>query len=455
MNFEKAYLLGFILGGGKIINNKLIITLPYNSWGSAFRNPVIAGKISQDIVNYLNPVFRNEYGVQIAYNAAPEWRITVNEIPEDLKRDLRNAGFETSGELRTNSKINGVLTWTNENWKKHFIAGLADSIGSVAPSHRRFSSEYQIVSFEFKGQNYTLVYQICNLLRGLNCHADQILWNHPNQHVGENPYYKQWNKGFKLRILLDHYVSQNSFLFRAKKAQTQTNIDLQSRSTSPPVKCPDRRLIIDECKVVHPAENSGELPENIRGLHFIHSKHICAVMGCKYAPYDLLKEKLKEIEKYISSFPIIVKGTKSELEKLIRSDDLMAKRRYKTTRMKLKDVYRLYAEDNKALLFGNSKNAGYPVKYVLQGVNYIMAAKKGEVKGKRALGNFETRIISGIEKKEVILLKVPDKMTPLILVDSEYSAIIGPVNPDVYKKLVTRIDDLRVHIREIRESDLT
>ena len=60
-------------------------------------------------------------------------------------------GIACEGELRGTADISQVvLELVDDNLKRRFIAGLADTIGSMAKSQRRFTDEHQIISFEIK-----------------------------------------------------------------------------------------------------------------------------------------------------------------------------------------------------------------------------------------------------------------------------------------------------------------
>jgi hypothetical protein len=133
----------------------------------------------------------------------------------ELKNDLSKYGISCDGEVRVNADIKKVCTdLVDDNLKRRFIAGLADSIGSMAKSQRRFTNDNQILSFEIKGFNFNFVCDLCHLLHKINCIPDQVNWNHPNIHCTNDPYYTKWTKGFKLRILLDQYAQFGAFAFR-------------------------------------------------------------------------------------------------------------------------------------------------------------------------------------------------------------------------------------------------
>lgn len=192
MNTDKAYLLGLTVGGGCFSsdNRSFFIRLPYRQWGEVAQNPTRAGMIANDILRVVKPLMSVEYGLEVSYIAGKDWRIVCHGDPSALIADLRSFQIEPTSCLHKTADLRLLLTaLIDTNMKKRFIAGVADTIGSMAPSHRRFTDDVQIISFEISGFNYRYVCQLCNLLYQLGCPPDQILWQHPNLPCGSDAYY--------------------------------------------------------------------------------------------------------------------------------------------------------------------------------------------------------------------------------------------------------------------------
>ena len=197
-NTDKAYLLGLLVGGGIIHGRSMQIVLPYKNWGDLKINPTRGGGIAQDIVKRLDPLWNSTYGMSVYYSIASDWKISSDNISDDLRADLKELGLPVEGEYRTIANIDKLISNLDTyEKKKYFLAGLIDTVGSLAPSHRRFTEQFQIVSFEFKDRNFDLVKSVINLLISLSCTPDQVLWNHPNQHSSIDRYYKNWKRGLK------------------------------------------------------------------------------------------------------------------------------------------------------------------------------------------------------------------------------------------------------------------
>ena len=459
MDTDKAYLLGLIIGGGKFGNggNTFSIKLPYKKWGSYKENPQRAGEISKDILKQVGAMFRAIYKVTVQYETTESgaWTILIEGDITDLKIDLSNYGVQCYGEIRGNADIELIINdLVDDNLKRRFIAGLADTIGSMADSHRRFSEEHQIISFEIKGYNFKFVCDLCRLLYSIKCIPDQINWNHPNIHCTRDPYYKQWQKGFKLRVLLDQYSRFGAFMFRTKKESANNNLKRQKESHKAG-SCETRDMHFTP-STVHPAENAENLPDIIRGGHYIHFRHFCTVLGCEHAPYCKIKEQFKNIGKLINPFPILHKDSLQEINNLIQNNPLLANRNYTLCKIHIKNLFDMYKLNKSKLLYGNSDDSGYPIEIILQAVAYVIA-NDNELFGKRTSSYMEL-IEKHLEENgsSQISLQKPDLLTPLIISANNRGALVGAFNPSVYEKLVTIAQDnnFKLLVRQITEQDL-
>lgn len=459
MDTDKAYLLGLIIGGGVFGNAEDVfsIRLPYKKWGSYLENPQRAGEIAGDILRKVGQMFRAVYNLSVQYETTPggTWTILCEGDTTTVKDDLTHYGISCEGEIRGNADISQVvLDLVDDNLKRRFIAGLADTIGSMAKSQRRFTNEHQILSLEIKGYNFKFVCELCRLLYSINCIPDQINWNHPNIHCTNDPYYAQWNKGFKLRILLDQYAKFGAFAFRTKAETSNENRRLQ-RETHTAEICETRDIHVTP-STVHPAENDIRLPETIRGGHYIHFRHFCAVMGCEHAPYCKIKEQFDNIGELINPFPILHKNTYVQVEELIQADSLMAQRDYSIVNANVASLLDEYNNDRTALLYGNSSNSGYPISEVLQAVAYVIA-DDDELTGKRPKGYAQIVERHSTSNPDLCVeIRKPDLLTPLVIVGNGRGALIGAKNPSVYNRLVTISPDneYKLLVRQITEEDL-
>ena len=459
MDTDKAYLLGLIIGGGVFGNAEDVfrIRLPYKKWGSYLENPQRAGEIAGDILRKVGQMFRAVYNLSVQYETTPGWNWTIlcEGDTTAVKNDLTHYGIACEGELRGAANIGQLVAeLVDDNLKRRFIAGLADTIGSMAKSQRRFTDEHQIISFEIKGYNFKFVCDLCRLLYSINCIPDQVNWNHPNIHCTSDSYYAQWNKGFKLRILLDQYAQFGAFAFRTKAETSNENRRLQ-RETHTAERCETRDMHFTP-STVHPAENDARLPETIRGGHYIHFRHFCAVMGCEHAPYCKIMEQFSHIGELINPFPILHKDEYIQIENIIQADPLLANRNYTELDVNVASLLQRYLENKAALLYGTTLSNGYPIAEILQAVAYVIA-DDDELSGKRPKGYLQ--IIERHSTDDVSLsveMRKPDLLTPLVIVGNGRGALIGARNPNVYKHLVTISPDneYKLLVRQITEEDL-
>lgn len=460
MDTDKAYLFGFIIGGGVFGNaeDRLRIRLPYKQWGSYKSNPERVSEITRDIMNVINPLFRNIYNINAYFEAAESglWDVLCDGDLSELIADLESYGICCKGDLRTHVTISALVkSLVDDNLKRRFIAGVADTIGSTNPNHRRFTNEVQIISFELKGFNFSFVCELCRLLYSINCLPDQVLWNHPNFHCTNNPYYGRWNKGFKLRVQVDQFDEFGAVAFRTKAKSLKENRKMQ-QGTHDATPCPER-VVRASKSCVHPAENDSRLPEIIRGGHYLHNRHVCAVLGCEHAPYRAVKSLFSNIGSLIMPFPILCKDSITNIETIIATDNLLSRRNYTINNFRVKFFYEKFVSDCNSLLFGNNIDTGYSIAEIMKGIAYIIADNQ-ELNGKRPKGNYKQFIENHLRTNPnlSIEVRIPDLLTPLVIIGNERGVLVGANNPKVYKQLVSISpeNDYKLCIRPIEEKDL-
>lgn len=462
MDTDRAYLLGLIIGGGIFGNSEDVfrIHLPYRQWGSYVSNPQRAGQIAKDVLRVVSPLFRSIYGLVISYDTSVggEWNILCEGDLSPLKNELQEYGISCDGEVRKTANIDSVIPLLiDDNLKRRFIAGLADTIGSTTPSHRRFSDDIQILSFEINGFRYDFVCQLCRLLHSVQCFPDQVLWNHPNFHSGNNPYYSAWKKGFKLRVKLDQYARFGAFAFRTKAESARENMGRESRANNAEP-CEQRRISVTP-SCVHNDENYVLLPPEIRGGHYLHNKHVCAVLGCSHAPYDRVEEIIANAGHYVNPFPILCKGTEEEIREIVQSNSIYSNRNYTESELDIETVYQMFKNNSQAGLFSRG-TASYPINFIMQAIAFLLAGHYGLLNGLRVKGSQKDIFNTYLRTKDTdtvsVKLCLPEIATPLILKSGGLAVMVGPENPLVYQRLVSRdnVNRYKIIVRPITEEDL-
>ncbi|GFH95395.1 hypothetical protein IMSAGC003_01938 [Lachnospiraceae bacterium] len=459
MNTDKAYILGLIIGGGIWGNAEDVfkIRLPFKQWGSYEANPKRAGEISRDVMKLVSPMFRVIYGISVSYDTSVSgvWNILCEGDMSTLRSELEGYGIWCEGEIRKHANISKIVPeLVDDNLKRRFIAGLADTIGSTKRSHRRFNDDKQMVSFEISGFEFDFVCSLCKLLHSIGCYPDQILWNHPNFHCGSNPYDKRWKKGFKLRVYLDQYEKFGAFAFTSKVLSARENKKLEAEENVA-IPCDEREIKLPSVTCVHCDEDSPLLPDVIRGGHYLHNRHVCAVLSCDHAPYGEVNKLLANAQYCINPFPVLVKGRISEIQTILASAPIYQNRTYRTVSVKIAD---LYGSSETDLLYSNGLGAGYPMNKVILALAYLIAAVTNQLNGLRPKGSKDTIIIEYLKSHpdaEVFIMR-PDLFTPIVIQMGVYAALVGPNNPKVYKKLIQKCPDnpYKIKVRAITEADL-
>lgn len=381
------------------------------------------------------------------------WQIS-GTVTTELLSDLTTLGLKR-GNFRETSDIEILQASLNNTEKiKRFIAGLTDTVGSLAPSHRHRTQNLQVISYEFTSKNFVLVSQITNLFIKINCFPNQILWNHPNFHSGTNRYYRSWKKGFKIRITLTDYMLAGSFVSEAKKLSATQNLALQNQVEA---RESTETVRINGRSSLHIDESNQWLPENIRGKHFVHQAHMNYFLGVPITAEALnyLKRKLQNPGALISPFTILSKGTKAEIDAIIDAEDYLKQSTFSEVAI---PTEKLKLDTDERYVFGKSEDDGFPITQVIHAITYVALAqqRQGGVKGKRVMGNLQTsyaNIADKLPELGVKLLK-PDRGTCLIVQTKDYAALVGYTNDDFNNTLVSinhETLDLKIREPEFKE----
>jgi hypothetical protein len=319
MNHKKAYLIGLLVGGGKIDKNAFVIDLPFNKWGMEVKR---MSSIATEILTKLQQYFIETYQITIGYDIGnTKWVIRpVGDCDITLiLNDLRDLGLPYSGFLLNNADLAIVKQKLKGVAVEHFLSGIFDTRASLAASHRRFVSDAPVVSIEIPGstRNFKFVVQLCGWLTDLGSVTDQILYNHPSQHASSDPFYKGWQKGFKIRFLVKSFLAQHSFVLQAK---TLDVVDIEhSQQKTEQVPCYLRKLQTPSTVAIHESQDAKELPIEVRNKVFFHYLHFCAVLDCPHAPKQEIEIALKKYKEHILFFPKMSKGTFIEMEPIFKN----------------------------------------------------------------------------------------------------------------------------------------
>ncbi len=307
INHTKAYILGLLVGGGKIDKHTFIIDLPFKKWGmDTSRMNVIATDILTRICNYFNSTYHFNVTYEIGNS---KWLIKPIDGSDfsEIIEDLNYLGLPSGGFLLAKANLTKAKTLLKGIQVESFLSGIFDARASLTLSHRRFSDEAPVVSIEIPGstKNFLFVVQLCSWLTELGSITDQILYNHPNQHSSSDPNYKGWKKGFKIRFLVKSFLTKHSFALQAKANDVTNNKKTQKKEEQTPYYL--MKLGKPSAVSVHIDQNSNELPIEVRNKLFFHYHHFCALLNCPFAPVEEIKKLVKNSKEYITFFPRLAK----------------------------------------------------------------------------------------------------------------------------------------------------
>jgi hypothetical protein len=438
INHIKAYILGLLVGGGKIDEKTFVIDLPFKKWGT---EPKRMNIIATDILTKICHYFNSSYSFNVTYEIGNgKWLIMPIENSDisSLKEDLEYLGLPNGGFLLSTvnlstakEKLTGINTVS-------FLSGIFDTRASLTLSHRRFTDNAPVVSIEIPGstRNFHFVVQLCAWLTDLGSTTDQILFNHPNQHSASDPDYKGWKKGFKIRFLVRSFLTQYSFALQAKSIDV-TQIE-KNQTKEEQIPCILRKLRTPSPVSVQTDQNSEELPIEVRNKLFFHYHHFCAVLGCPYAPVKEIEKLVKDKNRYINFFPRLSKGTKKELLKKFKEiqSDYFSELEITTHKAK---VSKLIEEDDFKSFTG-----------IDQGIAYLFAET---LKGKRHTGSMDE--IINLHTEDILILKTIGNTldSPLLVINpmNERAFICSFVSNSLNQQLINtkiKVENLTVKLKK-------
>jgi hypothetical protein len=433
---EKAYILGLLVAGGEFSDSKFSILFPFDQWAT---DPRRQNEISTHILTKMRQTFKNAYGVDIEFSlgAKNKWTLTpigsMKKIAlgvSAIRNDLTKLGLPDQGIILESVDLSKVRNELSDAAGIRFIAGICDVRASLTESHRHRVDTTPIVSIEVpaRTKNFAFIVQLCSWMTSVGVATDQILYNHPSLQSADDPYYASWKKGFKIRIRADSFVKKLSFAistkgFDAQRLALSADVAKQEPCISRKVKAGHRSI--------HSELSSKDLPESVRGQVFLHYHHICAALGCPFAPVGEIQSMVNEYEQFVSVFPLLCKGgiksTKQIYDKLVKdffSIGIISK-------------YKMNAE----LVIEKFSDSAYIE--LKNGLAFLLAP---ELKGKRPLGSQSSNLeFASEEVLDIVQIdsQIFGKNAPVFISNKNnnraiiISSIQGQANIDALKSVVT------------------
>jgi hypothetical protein len=437
LNHIKAYIVGLLVGGGRVDANTFIIDMPYKKWGAEPRRMNI---IATDILTKINHYFYANYNFNITYEISNNGWLIKPIAGADISpivTDLHNLGLPIGDFLLNKVDLSvAKQTLTGINVES-FLSGIFDTRASLTLSHRRFTNHAPIVSVEIPGstENFKFVVQLCSWLTDLGSITDQILYNHPNQHASSDPDYKGWKKGFKIRFLVKSFLTKHSFALQAKSIDI-TKIEKKQKKDEQ-IPCYLRKLHKPSPVTIHSDQNSNELPIEVRSKIFFHYHHFCAVLNCPHAPKEEVEKIISQKNSLINFFPRLSKGLKKELQKTFSEIQAKYFKNLEITKQNIQVENLL--KDERFVDFSGLE----------QGIAYLFAKI---LNGKRHGGPMR-KILSECNENKVLVSAIGEGLnSPLLIVNPSNqraficSSVSNKLNQSLIKKKIS-IESLTVNIR--------
>lgn len=437
MTDTKAYILGMLVGGGIINDYSFTVLLPFRKWGTLANN---VNDIAADIVTQLSQMFFETYGFHIRFEIGNgKWYLTPLETIslEPIQQDLESLGLPNIGTLLNEADLCLAKATLSVSEAENFISGIFDTRGSLADSHRRFADDAPVVSLEIPGstKNFQFVVQLCSWLHELDTVTDQILYNHPCQQSPSDPFYKGWKKGFKIRFLAKSYMETNSFALRAKAKKVSSMSRRQTKEEQIPC---ELRPVSANTLCIHSDIHSEDLPEQVRGKLFLHYSHICAVMGCPFAPLQKLHELTSKYRSFISALPLLTKGEKGEIEQA-----------FNDIKDKYLPDYEIMSSTWSISRLCNTERLTTSYKKLQEGLAYLMSEA---LNGARHVGSMK-EILSNNNNKIVEVYTIDVTGFPLMVVnhENERAILVSSVGTNFNRTLLDSklsVDGLDIMVNE-------
>jgi hypothetical protein len=170
---------------------------------------------------------------------------------------------------------------------------------------------------------------------------------------------------------------------------------------------------------IHKEINSEKLPDKVRGKIYYHYHHICASMGCPYAPYKVVRKMVNNYKKHTSFFPRFIKGSCEEIQIIYNSilSNYLPDKNFQTIEVNVDDL--LKSEELKI----------YPS--LSQAIAFLFSER---LRGKRHIGKMNNIISGNLYNSCKLTSLVSIKGGPILLSNSTknrsilISAVDTPIN---------------------------
>ncbi|MFZ5801078.1 MAG: hypothetical protein ACOY3D_06890 [Candidatus Omnitrophota bacterium] len=289
---DMAYLSGLIVGRGTIREasgtRQLVIDYPFRSLVAKGIKKSFDTKDKillslDDTINRLGELS------EVAPRKVP-LKNSVSIIIESTKNSLlwRNINKLLKGKTSFREmEVPEVIFEAEEEIKKEFLRGIADVTGSIGTGGRDQVDRHRVY-ISILNENWKLPIQICKLLQDepLKIPVNTIDWGHPNIRNGHAKEYQEgreqaWAREHQLKVYAECFepvgfriIYKNEILKELAEYNRTHFVGRKAKLCMPEKKRQRQRGI-------HPEENSGKLPRELRGKHCDTYWQVCLKLGCK------------------------------------------------------------------------------------------------------------------------------------------------------------------------------
>lgn len=293
---DVAYLIGLIIGRGRIIENDndftIVIEFPFRDkileGVDQFKNFVFS--ISTTMIPRLSELLGTSSIIFNTDNDNEKIHLKIelnknNMIVRNIKLILDNRLSYSEYRVPDIIKSSG-----NKELIKEFIRGFADVSANIRSSNAD-QNGFHRVYMDILFKNWHLPVEICNLLQDeLNVNVANILWSHPNLRGSDST---NIGREHQIRIYAHEFLKLGFYITHKQeilKQLAEENIDLMKKIHYNPSRRCDGCSRQYRTKPHSPFENDERLPPEVRGKHFNMYWEICAEFGCKKAE-ECVKER--------------------------------------------------------------------------------------------------------------------------------------------------------------------
>lgn len=296
--FEFSYLLGMLVGKGKIIRSSLgnnvqyIIEIPHKNLRINGKDASLYVRASVlDIKSIIEPFIGTTISVEKGEHRTL-LTFTKNDS-EMLSRELIKllGNMPSYKDMRIPREVFSYST----DQKKEFLKGLADVTGHIRKSNAAYGDSSGNRVYIEVPENWYLVIDICNLLKEVHVPVQDVDWAHPNfrdsnlvKYNDGNRYF--WKKEHQIKIYAEEFeaigfrIQHKEERLKELSDENRERWNERNHRNSRTIRDSHHRFYWEsdgpiKSRPIHPMESDSFIPEAIRGKHYNSWKQLANDLG--------------------------------------------------------------------------------------------------------------------------------------------------------------------------------